>query len=317
MAEIIDKIETLFNRIFTEQGCSIKLNHGGFNMSGQAFSVLNNFSSMKAQKDLYFTNIGLNSTLAKLSSGKRIVDAGDDAAGLAIAASLKADSMALEQAVRNANDGIAIVQIADGSLNKLTDLLMRAVTLAEQAASDTVGSDEKAILDVEYREILNELDRVVSVANFKGERLFSVGNAFTKSIYVGDTQFSSFITISIGGPSGAGTAALGLANSTGTSFSSVATRDNAIATLRLLQTAVASLSRFRGVLGAQQNRLINAVSIIQVQELNIKAAESAITDANMAQEIVNMTKWQILMQSGMSSLAQANASSQLVLQLLR
>ncbi|MCX6584858.1 MAG: flagellin [Candidatus Aminicenantes bacterium] len=286
-------------------------------MSGQAFSVLNNFSSMKAQKDLYFTNIGLNSTLAKLSSGKRIVDAGDDAAGLAIAASLKADSMALQQAVRNANDGIAIVQIADGSLNKLTDLLMRAVTLAEQSASDTVGADEKAILDVEYREILNELDRVVSVANFKGERLFSVGNAFTKGIYVGDTQFSSFITISIGGPSGAGTAALGLANTARTSFSSVATQDSAIATLRLLQTAIASLSRFRGVLGAQQNRLINAVSIIQVQELNIRAAESSISDANMAEEIVNMTKWQILLQSGMSSLAQANASSQMVLQLLR
>jgi flagellin len=286
-------------------------------MSGQAFSVLNNFSSMKAQKDLYFTNIGLNSTLAKLSSGKRIVDAGDDAAGLAIAASLKADSMALQQAVRNANDGIAIVQIADGSLNKLTDLLMRAVTLAEQSASDTVGADEKAILDVEYREILNELDRVVSVANFKGERLFSVGNAFTKAIYVGDTQFSSFITISIGGPSGAGTAALGLANSARTSFSSVGTQGSAIATLRLLQTAIASLSRFRGVLGAQQNRLINAVSIIQVQELNIRAAESSISDANMAEEIVNMTKWQILLQSGMSSLAQANASSQMVLQLLR
>ncbi|HLP57660.1 MAG TPA: flagellin [Candidatus Deferrimicrobium sp.] len=286
-------------------------------MSGQAFSVLNNFSSMKAQKDLYFTNIGLNSTLAKLSSGKRIVDAGDDAAGLAIAASLKADSMALQQAVRNANDGIAIVQIADGSLNKLSDLLMRAVTLAEQAASDTVGPDEKDILNVEYREILNELDRVVSVANFKGERLFSIGNAFTKSIYVGDTQFSSFITISIGGPSGAGTAALGLANTGRTSFSSVASQDSAIATLRLLQTAIASISRFRGVLGAQQNRLINAVGIIQIQELNIKAAESTITDANMAEEIVNMTKWQILLQSGMSSLAQANASSQLVLQLLK
>lgn len=284
-------------------------------MSGQAFSVLNNFSSMKAQKDLYFTNIGLNSTLAKLSSGKRIVDAGDDAAGLAIASSLKADSMALEQAVRNANDGIAIVQIADGALNKLSDLLMRAVTLAEQSASDTVGEDEKEILDIEYRQILDELDRVVSVANFKGERLFSVGNAFTKGIYVGDTQFSSFITISIGGPSGAGTAALGLANSARTSFSSVGTQDSAIATLRLLQTAIASISRFRGVLGAQQNRLINAVSIIQVQELNIKAAESSISDANMAEEIVNMTKWQILMQSGMSSLAQANASSQLVLQL--
>lgn len=284
-------------------------------MSGQSFSVLNNFSSMKAQKDLYFTNIGLNKTLAKLSSGKRVVDASDDAAGLAIASALKADSYALDQAVRNANDGIAIIQIADGALNKLSDLLMRAVTLAEQAASDTVGADEKATLDVEYRELLGELDRVVSVANFKGERLFSVNNAFTKGVYVGDTQFSSFITISVGGSQGAGTQALGL--SSGTSFSAISTQSSAITTLSLLQTAIASVSRFRGSLGAQQNRLVNAVGILQVQSLNIKAAESAITDANMAEEIVNMTKWQILMQSGMSSLAQANATSQMVLQLLR
>jgi flagellin len=284
-------------------------------MSGQSFSVLNNFSSLKAQKDLYFTNIGLNSTLGKLSSGKRIVQASDDAAGLAIAASLKADAMALEQAIRNANDGVAIVQIADGALSKLNDLMLRAVTLAEQAASDTVGVDEKETLDVEYRELLNELNRVVSVANFKGERLFSVSQAFTKSVYVGDTQFSSFITISIGGTNGAGTQALGL--SSGTSFSSIATASSAIATLGLLQTAIASISSWRGSLGAQQNRLVNAVGIIQVQELNIRAAASTIEDANMAEEIVNMTKWQILMQSGISSLAQANASSQLVLQLLR
>jgi len=286
-------------------------------MAGQAFSVLNNFSSQQAQKDLYFTNIGLNKTLGKLSSGKRIVDAGDDGAGLAIASALKADGMALDQAVRNANDGIAIIQIADGALNKLSDLLMRAVTLAEQSASDTVGTNEKATLNTEYKEILNELDRVVSVANFKGERLFSVSQAFTKGVYVGDTQFSSFITISIAGTSGAGTAALGLANTNRTSFSSISTQQSAITTLRLLKTAISSISRWRGALGAQQNRLINAVGIIQVQSLNIKAAESAITDANMAEEIVNMTKWQILMQSGMSSLAQANASSQMVLQLLR
>ncbi len=288
-------------------------------MAGQSFSVLNNFASLKAQKDLYSTNIGLNKTLAKLSSGKRIVDASDDAAGLAIATSLKADAMALDQAVRNANDGIAIIQIADGALNKLSDLLLRAVTLAEQSASDTVGTDEKETLNVEYEEILNELNRVVSVANFKGEAIFSVGTAFTKSVYVGDTQFASFITISIGGVNGAGTTALGLSSGTGAniSLSGISTASGAITTLRLLQTAIASISRFRGALGAQQNRLVNAVGIIQVQSLNIRAAESVISDANMAEEIVNMTKWQILMQSGMSSLAQANASSQMVLQLLR
>jgi len=280
-------------------------------MAGQAFSVISNFSSMQAQKDLYFTNIGLNKTLGKLSSGQRIVEAGDDAAGLAIANSLNADGAALDQAVRNANDGIAIIQIADGALNKMNNLLLRAVTLAEQAASDTVGTDEKAILNIEFQEIMNEIDRVVSVANFKGEALFDSSGEFTKEIYVGDTQVASLITISIGGASGVGTSALGLDSS------SVSTASGARTALSDLQTAIASVSKFRGALGAQQNRLINAVGIIQVQSLNIKAAASSILDANMAEEIVNMTKWQILMQSGMSSLAQANASSQMVLQLLR
>ncbi len=280
-------------------------------MAGQAFSVLNNFSSMKAQKDLYSTNIGLNKTLGKLSSGSRIVEAADDAAGLAIATSLKADGMALDQAVRNANDGIAIIQIADGALNKMSNLLLRAVTLAEQSASDTVGTDEKAILDTEFQELMNEIDRVVSVANFKGENLFDAGGAFTKSVYVGDTQIQSYITISIGGGSGVGTAALGLSTSV------ITTQSDAATVLGTLQTAIASISKFRGALGAQQNRLVNAVGIIQVQSLNVQAAASTIMDANMAEEIVAMTKWQILMQSGMSSLAQSNASAQQVLQLLR
>ncbi len=286
-------------------------------MAGQSFSVLNNFSSMQAQRDLYSTNLGLNSTLGKLSSGKRIVQAGDDAAGLAIAASLKADTYALDQASRNANDGIAIIQIADGALNKITDLLMRSVTLAEQAASDTVGTTEKETLNVEYNQIMNEIDRVVSVANFKGERLFNESAAFTKGIYVGDTQFESFITISIGGSAGAGTSALGMKSSDGSSTSSISTQTSAINTLNILKNAVTSISKWRGALGAQQNRLTNAVGIIQVQSLNLKAAESAISDANMAEEIVNMTKYNILMQSGMSSLSQSNASAQMVLQLLR
>ncbi|MCP5048420.1 MAG: flagellin [bacterium] len=286
-------------------------------MAGQSFSVLNNLASVDAQRNLYFSNLGLSKTLGRLASGRRIVEAGDDAAGLAIAASLKADHTALTQAVRNANDGIAIVQIADGSLTKLVDMLTRAVTLAEQSASDTVGVNEKVTLNIEYRQLMDEINRVISVANFKGERLFSVSNAFTKSIYVGDTQVISYITLSIGGPNGSSTTAMGLTSGIGAamSFSSIATRTGAVAVLGLLQGAIASVSRWRGILGAQQNRLINSVAIIQVQAQNLQAAESVIMDANMAEEVVNMTKYQILLQSGMSSLAQANASSQLVLQL--
>jgi flagellin len=280
-------------------------------MAGQSFSVVNNLSSVEAQRNLYFSNIGLNKTLGRMSSGYRIVEAGDDAAGLAIANGLKADVAALGQAVRNANDGIAIVQIADGALSKLTDLLVRGVTLAEQSASETVGNTERATINIEYQQLLNEINRVVSVANFKGERLFDSSAAFTKQIFVGDTHFTSFIKVSIGGANGAGATALGL---TGTNLSSATSSQDV---LKTVQTAIASISKWRGALGAQQNRLINSVAIIQVQSQNLQAAESAIRDANMAEEVVNMTKWQILLQSGMASLAQANASSQLVLSLFR
>ncbi len=280
-------------------------------MPGQSFSVVNNLSSVEAQRNLYFSNIGLNKTLGRMSSGYRIVEAGDDAAGLAIANGLKADVAALTQAVRNANDGIAIVQIADGALSKLTDLLVRAVTLAEQSASETVGDTERTTIDIEYQQILDEINRVVSVASFKGEKLFNTAAAFTKRIFVGDTHEASFIKVSIGGAAGAGTSALGLATS------DLASQANAEAALGLIQTAIASISKWRGALGAQQNRLINSVAIIQVQSQNLQAAESSIRDANMAEEVVNMTKWQILLQSGMASLAQANASSQLVLSLFQ
>ncbi len=278
-------------------------------MPGQSFSVFSNYSSLQAQKDLYTVNMGLNKTLGRLSSGQRNVEARDDAAGLSIASGLTTDGYALDQAVRNANDGVAIIQIADGALNKIDNLLQRAVTLAEQSASDTVGTNEKAILNIEFRELMEEIDRVVSVANFKGEQLFDSSNAFTKSIYIGDTQISSFITLSIGGANGMGTGALGLSNS------SVASQSDALNTLSDLNNSIASVARFRGALGAQQNLLTNAVGVIQVQALNIKNAASAISDANMAEEIVNLSKWQILMQSGMSSLAQANASARMLIQL--
>ncbi len=288
-------------------------------MAGGQFSVLNNIASLDAQKNLYSSNLGLSKTLGKLSSGKRIVQAGDDAAGLAIANKINADVTALQQGARNANDGIAIIQIADGSLSKMTGLLTRAVTLAEQSASDTVGDSERKTIDTEYKQILNEIDRVVSASNFKGEALFSAGGAVTKEIFVGDTQEESIIKISIGGTKGAGAAGMGLSrmeNKKVVSVSSLSTKEGAKGALKLLGKAIASVSAWRGALGAQQNRLQNSVGIIQIQAQNLKAASSTIMDANMAEEVTNMTKYNILLQSGMSSLAQANASSQMVLSLL-
>lgn len=316
-------------------------------MAGQQFSVINNLNSLYAQQNLYQTNIGLNKSIARLSSGMRIIDASDDAAGLFAAASFKLDGMALAQATRNASDAASVIAIADGALNKLTDLLARGITLASNSATGFVGDVQRKTLDVEFQQILTEVNRVVDSANFRGELLFSTSEAFTRCVFVGDTNVSSWIKVSIGGSRGAGTIALGLqaSNSANLAVSigsatirtTGVTGDNiegtrhafnqntshikdqqaALMTMTLLQNAVSSISRWRGAIGAQQNRLINSIDIIQVQSLNLKSAESLITDANMAEEIVKLTKWQILMQSGMSSLAQANATSQQVLALFR
>jgi flagellin len=280
-------------------------------MAGQSFSVINNLSSINAQNNLGITNIGLNSTLGKMSSGLRITQAGDDAAGLAIGNALKADFMALTQAVRNANDGIGIVQVADGALSQISDMLSRATQLATQASSETVGDAERATIDAEYQQILQEIDRVVDTTNFKGEQLFSQNGAVNKSIYVGDTQLQSDIELSIGGGNGTGTTAMGLS---GTSLSTVEGAQNVLSTI---QDAIGNVSQMRGALGAQQNRLVNSVGVIQVQSQNILAAQSSIMDANMATQMSDLIKNNILMESGMASLAQSNATNQLVLQLFK
>ena len=280
-------------------------------MAGQNFSVVNNLNSLNAQRNLGISNININNTLAKMSSGLRITQAADDAAGLAIGNALKADYMALTQGVRNANEGIGIVQVADGGLSRISDMLSRATQLATQAASDTVGDAERRTIDTEYQQILQEIDRVVDTTNFKGERLFSQDSAVNKSIYVGDTQLQSNIDLSIGAAGGAGTSAMGL---NGTNISTAADARN---TLSLIQDAISEVSQMRGALGAQENRLVNSVGIIEVQSQNILAAESAIMDANMANQVTDLMKNRILLESGMASLAQANATNQLVLQLFR
>lgn len=280
-------------------------------MAGQSFSVINNLNSINAQRNLGVSNYGLNNTLGKLSSGLRIVNAGDDAAGLAIGNGLRADYTALTQAVRNANDGVGIVQVADGALSQMSDMLSRATQLATQAASGTLGDSERDMINTEYQEILKEIDRVVDTTNYKGENLFSQDGSVNKSVYVGDTQVQSTIDISIGGGAGAGTAAMGLS---GTNLS---TAEGARDALSTIQGAIRNVSEMRGALGAQQNRLVNSVGVIQIQSQNILAAESSIMDANMASEVSNLTKFRILAESGMASVAQANATNQMVLQLFR
>lgn len=289
------------------------------------FSVVNNIASLNALNRLGRTNVGLNKTLQRLSSGLRINSAADDASGLAIADGLRADVAALNQAVRNANDGISVVQVADGALAEISNLLNRAVSLAEQAASDTSGEDTgtaKTSLNDEYQEIIREINRISLTVDFNGRELFgTTGATFDVQVGASTTQANNVITLTTTALEavGSGTGGLGLSGAgSGITATTTAltTKAGGQTEVGVLRSAIDDISDRRGDLGAALNRLEATVSVVSVQAQNLQAAESQIRDADIASEIVQLTKFQVLNQTGLSALAQANISSQSVLSLL-
>ena len=288
-----------------------------------SFSILNNISGLSAQNQLNTNNVSLNKTLTRLSTGKRINTGADDAAGLQIADSLRANTYALNQAVRNANDGLGVAQIADGALQEITNLLTRSVTLTEQAATDTVDSTGRASLHAEFEQIESEICRIAESTNFNGTTIFGSGPddiAGEICVFVGDINGNSSIAVSIGTitASGGQVTDLGGGSSTvGLTNVDLNTADTAKGSLDDIKAALNAVSNMRADIGAGMNRLSSAVSVLQTQSQNTQSAESTIRDANFAEEVANLTKYQILSQSGMAALAQANSSSQNVLSLLR
>lgn len=278
-----------------------------------SFSILNNISGVNAQNQLNLNNVNLSRTLLRLSSGKRINSGADDAAGLQIADSLRANTAALDQAVRNASDGIGVLQIADGSLQEITNLLTRAVTLAEQAATETVDDTGRTSLDNEFNQIQAEIGRIAAQTNFNGYSIFTAGQGVDGQldVFVGDATAASSISVTIDTIAAAD---IGGADLTSVDLTSTT---NATGALTEIKSAIDGISNMRAAIGAGMNRLQSAVAVLQTQSQNTQAAESVIRDANFAAEVANLTKFQILSQSGMAALAQANSSSQGVLQLLR
>jgi flagellin len=277
-----------------------------------AFSVLNNIAGINAQNQLNINSVNLNKTLLRLSSGKRINSGADDAAGLGIADSLRANVRALDQAARNANDAISVAQIADGALQEISNLLTRGFSLAEQAATDTVDSTGRTALNNELTSIKSEIDRIATQANYNGVKLFTAaGLNGALHVFVGDTSAASSISVTFAVIT---TTSVGGQDISGLTLATKAGAASAISTLK---SAVSGIASARADLGAGMNRLQSSVAVLQNMSENTLAAESAIRDANMAEEIANMTKYQILAQSGIAALSQANASSQSVLALLR
>jgi flagellin len=287
-----------------------------------SFSILNNIAGLNGQNQLNLNNVNLSKTLMRLSTGKRINSGADDAAGLQIADSLRANTYALNQAVRNANDGIGVAQIADGALQEITNLLTRSVTLAEQAANDTVDSTGRTSLNDEFTQIEAEIARIAETTNFNGRGIFTALNGGLNgamSIFVGDINGASSIAVTLGTITSSGGQVSGIGSSGGDlqTVDLATSADTAAAALTTIKGALNNVSQMRASIGAGMNRLQSAVSVLQTQSQNTQAAESSIRDANIAEEVANMTKYQILSQSGIAALAQANATSQSVLSLLR
>jgi len=280
-----------------------------------SFSIVTNIGAVNAQNKLTSNNLGMANTISRLSSGLRINGAKDDAAGLAIAENLRADVSGLNQAVRNANDGIGIINTADAALGEVGNLLQRAVTLAEQASSGTSGADAgtaKKAINAEYQQILSEIDRISSTVSFNGVSLFGASGA-TVDVQIGTGSSSNDkITLTTSGLSSTG---LGL--TTGAATTSLQSASGAAAELVKIQDAIDTISQKRGDLGASYNRLEHTIASLGVSVENLTAAESTIRDVDFATESTKFSRNQILSQSSQSMLSQANQLPQGVMSLLR
>jgi len=282
-----------------------------------SFSILNNISALYAQNQLSVTSCSLNQTLQQLSSGKRINSGADDAAGLMIADTLAANTAALNQGVQNANDCVSVGQIADGALQEITDLLTRGVTLAEEAATQTVDSTGRVALNNEFTQIQAEIAQIAQQTNFDGVKLFtSDGLNGSLSVFVGDIFATSSIAVTINTITANGDTVTNLG---GTDLTTVdlTTQTGAQSALTTIKNALIATANDRADIGAGMNRLQASVQVMQSQSINTQSAESTIRDANMAQEISNLTKYQILSQSGIAALSQANAQSSTIASLLK
>ncbi|MFZ4403808.1 MAG: flagellin [Pseudobdellovibrionaceae bacterium] len=269
-----------------------------------------NTASLNAQRVLWGTKIGLDKSMEKLASGFRINRAGDDAAGLAISENLRAQIRGLKQSSRNAQDGISLVQVAEGGMHEISSILIRLRELAVQSASDTIGPTERQFLNVEYDQMVSEIDRIAEGTEFNGTQLLA-GVGSILDFQVGTRNNPEIDRISFdSSKADANSAALGV------NLTSVADKASAQNALAAVDTAIMSVSAMRADFGAIQNRLQSTVSNIQVSLENMAAANSRIKDVDIAEETSEMTKNNILLQAGTAVLTQANQQANVALGLL-
>ena len=283
-----------------------------------AVRIFNNIPSLTAQRILGVNNNRLSLSVERISSGIRINRAADDAAGLAISEGLRSDIRALRQAVRNASDGISLMNVTEGALNEQSGILIRLRELASQAATGTVGSTERATIQLEFSALRSELDRISATTEFNGLKLIngnlssSVSGTSHTLIQIGiDSTANSRINLNT---------QLDLTSIDSTQLAihnlSVTASAEALTSLDKINEAIGSITGSRGKVGAVQNRLTRSIANLSVSVENLTAAESSIRDADIAEEVAELTRNQILVQTATAMVGQANLIPQSVLQLL-
>jgi len=268
-----------------------------------SFRINTNVSFLRAYNNISQISKELDKSLARLSSGLRINTAADDAAGMAIANKLSAQSDGLGQAIRNANDGIGLVQTADGALEEYTNILKRVRTLSVQAANDTQDSQSRAAIQTEVDRLISELDHIATETRFNGKQLLATTASYKFHVgaYSGETTST---TIS------------GVQSSAVISSVDVTTQSNAEKLISAADQALKTIDTLRSTLGAAQNQLESTVRNISVTQVNVTAAESQIRDVDFAAESANFARLNLLIQSGSYAMTQANALQQNVMRLL-
>ena len=292
-------------------------------------SLVINHNMMAANTSRYLNTHykALSDSTRKLSSGLRVETAADDAAGLAIRELMRADIAALNQGVRNANDGISLIQTADGALGVIDEKLVRMKELAEQAATGTYDSTQRLIIDSEYQQMASEITRIANATDFNGIHLLNGnlsgdthnGTGLTSTgkmkIHFGTANDSAedYYYIQIGS---ATASALGVGSEASGDGKNISTQANAQKALVAINNAIVSKDNIRAHLGALQNRLENTITNLEVQAENLQSAESQISDVDVASEMTKFVRNQILTQSAVSMLGQANSLPQMALSLI-
>jgi flagellin len=272
--------------------------------------IATNTTALNAQRQMALTRLSLDKSLERLASGSRINHAGDDAAGLAISENLRAQVRGMRQAKRNALDGVSLIQVSEGGLNEISNILIRLRELAIQAASDTIGETERQFTDREFQSLKQEIERIANATEFNGNPLLNgragifeiqVGTRnnpiLDRVIYNAERSDASLDALKLGGES-------------------VATKQGAQLSLAVVDDSLVRVNSIRADLGALQNRLQSTINNLAISDENLSAANSRIRDTDIAEEVSELTKNNILMQAGIAVLTQANNTNSSAMKLL-